>query len=1040
VAIEAARLQVTVSANTSEAEKGVDSFGKRLGSMSKDMAIKGSALSLGITAPLLGIAKAGLDSAMSFEQNMNVMQQVVGATSSEMATMQDMALQLGADTVFSASEAAEAMLELGKAGMDTSDVMESIGGVMDLAAAGGVGLAEAANLTASTLNAFGLEATESTRIANIMAATANASAADISDLGMGMQQAGFAFSMANQPVENLAASLAILTNVGLTGSDAGTALKNAFMRMMNPTKEAASLMADLGISFYDANGNMKMLPDIIDNLNSAMSGLSSEQRDAALATIFLSDGMKAMIPLMNEGKQGFTDTVTEVTAAGAATENAAARMGGLGGAIEQLKGSVDSFLIGAAMPFMGTLSGIVGGVANAVSWLGQLPQPIINAGLAFAGVLAVAGPLMAAIGGLSLAFGAIGGTTLLVIAAVGALAAAWAADLGGIQSITAQAMGEVQKWFASTVTAAQELGRGIQAAFTNTKFPNLETLWSQFKAGEFEQVANTIRDTAYELMVNLDAELNITATANQLKQRLVEVVNSLSTAITSLDFGAVGTKFNSLRDGILNGLTSAVSSIPTAQIGRSFAGIVEALRLGVSTLDFSSIDWVGVLQTAFLGPAMLAFQGIKWVVGSEAFQGLVQAVQSALSSMPWGDMGSALAGLGKAIGSQIGTVLGDMVTDVTAAINGVDFAGASQRLADGISSIAVSISQTDWTQIGSEAAQGIKSIASGFKGLFSGDRSIAAAFDEAVRAAFMEVNWGQLQVAMQGLSAAVDKAFLDFAAGISAEFDLKPPQWVTSLQNFLASPPAWIVDLTTWDTSPAWLEQLMSWNPQPPGWLTSLINWKPQQPQWIQSLSDWSRSAISAIQAFSWDEWISETLDWPTAISEFSWETWLDPLLWPLGTIQGFSWWTWITSLVIWPHTAIGGFDWWTWVTSSVAWPQSIIDSFDWGTWVSKLTWPLSKILDFDWGRFISTITIPIPGLGGGTTSPSVDSPGVDSGGSIPKLAPLRRSGILGGDMALAGAGNSGVVVNIANVTVANDMDVHDLAYKLGRQIQAGMR
>jgi TP901 family phage tail tape measure protein len=1024
MAIEAARLMVSVGADVSDAQQGVSKFGKGLDSTAKKLATTGAGLSLSVTAPLLGIATAGLDAAAGFEQSMDILGQVLGATAGDMAGLEKQALDLGAVTSFSAGEAAEAMLELGKAGMDTEEVMASIGGVMDLAAAGGIGLAEAAGITASTLQAFSLEATESSRIANLLAATANASAADISDLSMGMQQAGFAFSMANQPVENLAASLAILTNVGLTGSDAGTALKNAFMRMMNPTKEAASLMSELGISFYDVNGNMKALPDIIDNLNSATAGLTNEQRDAALATIFLSDGMKAMIPLMNAGKDGFNETVGTVTQFGAATEVANARMSGLRGGIEYLKGSVESFLIGAALPFLDTLGGLARGAGDALSVVGALPQPIINAGLAFAGVLAAAGPLMLAVGGVAAAFSFLISPIGLVVTATAALAAAWAADLGGIQGITASAMGEVQKWFSSTLASAQAFGQGIQAAFANTKFPSLETLWSQFKAGEFEQVANTIRNTAYELMVNLDTELNITATANQLKQRLVDVVNALSTSITNLDFGSVGTKLNTLRDGILNGISSAVSSIPTAQIGQSFAGIVEALRLGVETLDFSKIDWVGVLQTAFLGPAMLAFQGIKWVVGSEAFQGLVAAVKNALATIPWGDIGTSLAGLGKAIGTQINTILGDMVTDVTSAIDAVDFSSASQRLADGISNIAVSISQTDWTQVGSEAAQGIKnlgtSIASGFKGLFSGDRSIAAAFDEAVRAAFMEVNWGQLQVAMQGLSAAVDKAFLDFASGISAEFDLKPPQWVTSLQNFLASPPAWIVDLTTWDTSPAWLEQLMSWNPQPPGWLTSLINWKPQQPQWIQSLSDWSKSTISAIQAFSWDEWIDGTLDWPVAISEFSWDTWLDALTWPTTTIDGF--------------------DWWTWIAESVTWPNAI-DTFSWSTWIDDLTWP-AAIKNFDWGMFIPDFSWP---TGGGTTAPSVDSPGVDSGGSIGtgssiKLAPLPRSRIMGGDMALAGAGSGGVVVHIANVTVANDMDVHSLAYKLGRQIQAGMR
>ncbi len=131
-----------------------------------------------------------------------------------------------------------------------------------------------------------------------------------------MQQAGFAFKLANQPVEYLAASLALLTDQGLTGSDAGTALKNAFMRMISPTGEASAVMQDLGISFYDANGNMKQMPDIIGMLNTATEGLTNQQRDAALATIFLSDGMKAIIPLLDAGTEGFNKTVDTVTQVG----------------------------------------------------------------------------------------------------------------------------------------------------------------------------------------------------------------------------------------------------------------------------------------------------------------------------------------------------------------------------------------------------------------------------------------------------------------------------------------------------------------------------------------------------------------------------------------------------------------------------------------------------------------------------------------------------------------------------------------------------
>lgn len=522
MSIEAARLFVSVGADTRQGEQGIKSFNDKMNNAARGLTMTGAALTAGITLPLLAIGKAALDSAMDFEQNMNILQQVSGATADTMSALQDEALRLGAVTSFSAGEAAEGMLELAKAGMSTEEVLASIGGVMDLAAAGGVSLAEAAGLVASTLNAFGLEASESSRIADLLAGAANASAASIGDLGAGMQQAGFAFDMANQPVENLATSLAILTNVGLTGSDAGTALKNAFMRMMNPTLEAAGVMDQLGISFYDAAGNMKALPDIIDVLNVATAGLTAQERDQALATIFLSDGMKAMIPLMDAGSEGFNTMLTSVTAAGAATSVADARMRGLSGGIEFLKGSVDSFLIGAALPFLDTLGGLARGAGDALTAFGALPPSVINASLAFLGILAATGPLIA---GLGLVVGALAfllSPLGLIVIATGALAAAWVSDFGGIQEKTAQVVAALTPWFGLVLTGAQELAQGISAAFGNTDFPSLESLWSDFQAGDFQRVASAIRSAAFELMVNLDTELKITATAQDLNRTLTD--------------------------------------------------------------------------------------------------------------------------------------------------------------------------------------------------------------------------------------------------------------------------------------------------------------------------------------------------------------------------------------------------------------------------------------------------------------------------------------------------------------------------------------
>jgi TP901 family phage tail tape measure protein len=280
-----------------------------------------------------------------FEQTLNVLGATSGATAAELQQVSKRAVELGADLTLpatSAQDAAQVMLELSKAGLSVQDSMDAAKGALQLAAAAQVDGARAAEIMAGALNAFELPATDATRIADLLAAGANASSASMTDLAQGLNQAGFAFHAAKMPVEDLITSLAQLTNVGLTGSDAGTALKNALMRLMNPTKKAAALMASLGFSAYDATGRMKPMPQLIHDLNASLAGMTDQQRNAALGTIFLSDGMKAMIPLLSLGEDGFLALKDKVTVAGSAADVAAAQMKGWNGAIASAQSQMET--------------------------------------------------------------------------------------------------------------------------------------------------------------------------------------------------------------------------------------------------------------------------------------------------------------------------------------------------------------------------------------------------------------------------------------------------------------------------------------------------------------------------------------------------------------------------------------------------------------------------------------------------------------------------------------------------------------------------
>lgn len=333
-----------------------------------------------------GFLKDSVSTAGDVEQTLNVLAVTSGATADEMAKISDKAIALGGDLELpatSAQDAAQAMLELSKAGFTAQESMDAAKGVLQLAAAAEVDAGTAAQIAAGAINAFGLEAKDSARIADLLAGAANASSASMTDLADGLKQGGFAFDAAGQDIDDLVTSLAALTNVGLTGSDAGTALKNAMMRLMNPTDKAAKLMNQLGIEAYDAQGVMKPWPAVLENIRQATAGMTDEQRNAALGTIFLSDGMKALIPLLDLTAGEYDALQAKVTAQGQAQSVAAAQTQGFNGAMAGLTSQIETaqLIIGSKLlplltPLIQQFSEWVAGVAKGVDTFLKLAPAI----------------------------------------------------------------------------------------------------------------------------------------------------------------------------------------------------------------------------------------------------------------------------------------------------------------------------------------------------------------------------------------------------------------------------------------------------------------------------------------------------------------------------------------------------------------------------------------------------------------------------------------------------------------------------------------
>ena len=215
-------LLVKIKADTSDLEKGIASASKSMQNAGDSMVATGARLTAGVSAPLLGIGVSAIKAAADFETSMSVLKSVSSATSDEMKKMQQLAIALGNDLTIpgaSASDAANAMVELAKAGLSVNDTMSAAKGVLQLAAAGELSTGEAATTAAAALNAFHLQGSEATRVADLLAAAANASAADVRGVGQSMQMAASVFARSFPRGDRPRTQPADQTNLSFTGKN-----------------------------------------------------------------------------------------------------------------------------------------------------------------------------------------------------------------------------------------------------------------------------------------------------------------------------------------------------------------------------------------------------------------------------------------------------------------------------------------------------------------------------------------------------------------------------------------------------------------------------------------------------------------------------------------------------------------------------------------------------------------------------------------------------------------------------------------------------
>lgn len=369
--------KLTFIGDASNALRALDKLGTGMSGMGKAGLAAGAAIGASVGAVAVAGFMKSISVAASYEKAIDAVAATAGATAAETKALYEQGLRIGKETTFSATEAAAAMEELAATGLSVDSIL---GGAADatvaLAASASVDLASAANLVGRSMGVWKLEQKDLTDVVNRSAAVALKSSFNAADLGLAIGQGGGVAAAAGVSFQDFATAITLTAKSFNSGSDSGTSFKQ-FLNGLTPSgAKARKEMAALGLitkengnEFFDAAGNLKSMEEITGLLNNATKGLTEEQRAASLEIIFGSDAMRMAAALA-----GFT--AEEFAALNAAMRDtdaaaiAAQRLGNAAGAMEQLKGSIETLQIELGSKFLPILAKIALALAE---WLPKIP-------------------------------------------------------------------------------------------------------------------------------------------------------------------------------------------------------------------------------------------------------------------------------------------------------------------------------------------------------------------------------------------------------------------------------------------------------------------------------------------------------------------------------------------------------------------------------------------------------------------------------------------------------------------------------------------
>lgn len=565
--------------------QAVKDAGDKVKDAGKKMVSAGKDLTMKVTAPIAGVGATAIKIGSDFEEAMSKVAAVSGATGDELAALEEQARELGATTVFSASEAADGMTFLAMAGYDVNQIMASMPGLLDLAAAGQLDLGRAADITTNIMSGFNMEADKTQQVADMLAAAASSANTSVEQMGTAMSYVAPVAAGAGISIEETAAAIGILSNAGIQGERAGTALRAIIASLQNPTGQTKKALEELGLSADDVNPAMHSLTDILKTLEEA--GMDSSQ---AMKLVGVEAG-PALIAMLSEGSKGLGEYTKQLRESeGAAADMAATMTDNVKGDFKEFTSALEELGIQIYEILQPALRGIIQSVTELVQWLQNLSPQAKTMIVIITGLVAAIGPLLIILGFMAQGLG-----TILTV--VGQVIGIFTKLLTGIKALGAAIAGLSPPVLIVIAVIAALIAIGV-ALYKNwdtikekakETWENIKEAWENLKAKTTEVFQNVKQSIS-------DAWQNA-------KQKTQEFLNNIQESWENLKTKTKET-FDNIKNGIIDAFKSVKNKVETiwsniwGAIKKFINKIIDGMNAmigGLNKLKFKAPDWVPVI-------------------------------------------------------------------------------------------------------------------------------------------------------------------------------------------------------------------------------------------------------------------------------------------------------------------------------------------------------------------------------------------------------------------------------------------------------------